>query len=488
MKNMDLKKNKIILYGAGRRCKRICEILNKAAVNIIAIIDSDSCKHSLDFFGHKVFGISDVKVSKDCLFCITIADNTIKSAVRQLIYDELNLQPHREINYDQLMIESLMIAFSDVKENTLQKNQTPSVIFDCANGLGLGGIEAWTLEICSLLLNNGMDNVSIMTDNISYSLPNEIDSFVDKLDFCHSSDIDLAVLEKIITHFINRKPLVFISSQKNYSLEAAMAVRCLFPNEIKIISVIHGGLESNYNDYASISSYVDVFVGVSIDIVENMKLRTNTKTLLMTCPFECAENLERLNTLDPSLPLKLGYAGRIEKSQKRFDLMMKLIETLEEMHVNYVFDVAGTGDMQNELNRFILENNLSNRVRCIGRIKRELIPSFWKSHDIYVNIADYEGHSISQMEAMGNGAIPVTTSVSGTKEDIIHKENGFLVPIGDYTQMAEYIKYIDQNRQILPEMSKLAHETMYPKSIKNKHIQFWINIIRSLEWTLLKEQ
>ena len=156
---------------------------------------------------------------------------------------------------------------------------------------------------------------------------------------------------------------------------------------------------------------------------------------------------------------------------------MKMILTLSAMEINFKAEIAGDGPMREEMYKCIKNNGLQRKVKFLGKIDRNEIAGFWRRQDICVNIADYEGRSISIIEAMGNGAVPVVTMVSGTREDIEDGVNGFLVPLGDYKTMAKRIEYLANKRQLLPEMGKKSHEIIYPKSLMSEHIKLWKKIL-----------
>lgn len=192
------------------------------------------------------------------------------------------------------------------------------------------------------------------------------------------------------------------------------------------------------------------------------------------------KNLLRTYTYNKFLPLHIGYAGRMDGmqySQKRMDLILKLIEVLTEKKIYFVMELAGDGPARTEMEKYVVLHHLSEYVKFLGIVRREKIPSFWKRQDICINLADYEGRSISIVEAMGNGAVPIVTNTSGVKEDIIDGINGFIVSLGDYFKVAEKIEYLDKNREKLKEMGKLAHKAVYPKSLMKPHLRFWNQIL-----------
>ncbi len=88
---------------------------------------------------------------------------------------------------------------------------------------------------------------------------------------------------------------------------------------------------------------------------------------------------------------------------------------------------------------------------------------FWQNNDICVNVSDYEGRSISIMEAMVNGAVPVVTKTSGVKEDIHNNIDGYYVDIEDYKGIEKNIAYLEKNRNELGRLGFNAKKEMEEK-------------------------
>ena len=145
-------------------------------------------------------------------------------------------------------------------------------------------------------------------------------------------------------------------------------------------------------------------------------------------------------------------------------------------------NVAGNGDALEDLKEFTKNNNLSKKIIFSKRIDRDKISVFWKQQDICINLADYEGRSISITEAMGNGAVPIVTDTSGVKEDISNNVNGYIVSLGDYQEMADKIEYLYYHREKIKKMGHMAHDVVYPKSQMKQHIVFWKMLLLEKIW------
>ena len=119
-------------------------------------------------------------------------------------------------------------------------------------------------------------------------------------------------------------------------------------------------------------------------------------------------------------------------------------------------------------------------VTFLGKIKRKNISEFWQKMDIGINMSDYEGRSISMLEMMANGTVPVLTNVSGVREDIINNINGYIIPLGDVNTAVNKIEYLYNHRNKLVEMGEKAHYDMTEKSDREKHYNFWMQIFDEL--------
>jgi glycosyltransferase involved in cell wall biosynthesis len=264
---------------------------------------------------------------------------------------------------------------------------------------------------------------------------------------------------------------------------AACTIKKKNPDKVKIISVIHMGMPDVYQKYAIYKDYVDLYIGVSQDIMQGMLELgiPKEKVLSMTCPFACEKDIDRFYTENKNLPLCIGYAGRLDSmtpAQKRIDLLLKLIQELVDREINFKLEIAGDGPARAPMEELVQNAVWKNKVTFLGNIKRENIADFWKRQDVCVNVADFEGRSISVIEAMGNGAVPVVTLTSGIREDVEDGVNGYSVPLQDYKKMAERIGYLEENRDKLHIMGQKAHNVVYPKSVMSAHIDFWEGLIQ----------
>lgn len=471
----------VILYGCGKRCEKLLSCLPDDGIKIIKVADGNPSKWGSSVHGYEICNPRVLSAYQKVDICITIGNEKDKAEARDIIraYNENILK--NEIDYTVLIIKIYAEYYKSHKKSVEIKNRH-SVLFDCHNGLGLGGIEEWTKSICQEFMKKNYPDIYIISPPGKYLIPQLLADRILYVDIDDGNKIGKKTIESVVACIEQRMPCTVVTCHIDEVLIAAGALKSIYPQHIKLVSVIHGGYEDNYIRYSELDELTDVYIGVSRDIQEALINRgiEAEKVLHITCPVNCDKKLMRQYTMNSHEPLKLGYAGRIELPQKRMDLLLKVVDSLEKKRADYKLILAGEGSALTDIQAFAKERGLDNRIICLGKIDRSKIPDFWKAIDVCVNIADVEGRSISIMEAMANGAVPVVTATSGVREDITDGENGYIVGIGDYEGMADKIYELCRHRDRLKTFGYKSHDMIYSKSQMDSHIDFWQRLFSSL--------
>lgn len=479
--------HKLILYGAGKRCEKICEIIKQSDIEIMAVLDSNPDKWGQTVSGYVIESPEKILEYDSAYLYIAVADADAVKTIRNELQCKYQYDLAREISYYTLILEAFersILVKECILSEPLNRHRKESVMFSLKKGFILGGIEAWTAGICEALIKSGKEEIYVIAGKGSYRVPDVLQNHVIFVDINSQIQFSADTVLNLVKAVMKKLPCKVITTKPDEIMLAAYLVKCYYPDLVEIISTIRGGQEQIYNAYMDFQKCPDIYIGVSQDIREDMIRRgvPSDKILVMSVPFACEETVSRSYTEDTLTPLCIGYAGRLEIEQKRMDLFLRLLAELEIRKVNYKVELAGDGSVREEMEQYAVSNHLTSKVKFLGSISRSEIPAFWKRQDICVNIADYEGRSHSVIEAMGNGAVPVVTATSGIKEDITDDVNGCIVPLGDYRTMADRIAYLAEHRERLNEMGRLAHDAVYPKSRMENHLKFWEDVLSHKSW------
>jgi L-malate glycosyltransferase len=127
------------------------------------------------------------------------------------------------------------------------------------------------------------------------------------------------------------------------------------------------------------------------------------------------------------------FTGRLHV-QKRVDLLLTALGQLDD-HLEWQAWIVGEGGEESHLRRQAQELQLEKKVRFLGYQPdiSDLLPGC----DVFVLPSDYEGLSISLLEAMAAG-LPSVVSDVGENACLVEEDvNGFVVPPGDARCLAQ---------------------------------------------------
>lgn len=137
----------------------------------------------------------------------------------------------------------------------------------------------------------------------------------------------------------------------------------------------------------------------------------------------------------PAAP-RIVCVGRLVE-QKGQLLLIDAVAALAAKGIELELVLGGDGPMRPQIEAAIKSHKLENRVRITGWISNEQVRSEMLAARIVVMASFAEGLPVALMEAMALGRPVVTTYVAGIPELVRNDINGWLVPAGDISALAD---------------------------------------------------
>lgn len=464
-----------IVWGAGQIGQSICRLLKNKNCKVLAFIDMNEKMHGKVLEGVKVHSKKDLALFQDYTVCVSVDGKY--DEIAHTLMDEFGLEKERIISHVSLVREVYM---KNIDVPPRSGNAEPSIIFQCDSGLGLGGVETWCLTFGKELERKGV--------NVKYLVPKSKENSqlcpqklieVECEDFLNFGNPE--TFENLIQALVDALPCTVVINYKFLGYLASCIVKQAYPEDIRLISVVHGGKQPIFDWNVMYQDYIDGFVGVARGGICD-KLIANgipsNKVANIVCPVPIEGSLERAYSKDNE-PMKLSYAGRLtlKDSDKRVDLLIPFIEGLEQSKVNYILHIAGDGDYRPTLEEYVNNNNLQERIIIHGLIPRDSMKQYWKQSDVFVNVSDSEGNCMSMLEALSQGCVPVLTDVSGVRDSVEDGENGYIVERRDIDTMVRHIKYLDEHRPLLEIFGRRSYAKMYEKYGDGKMVNKFLDIL-----------
>lgn len=138
-----------------------------------------------------------------------------------------------------------------------------------------------------------------------------------------------------------------------------------------------------------------------------------------------------------STKLKIIFAGRLVAQKSPF-VFLKAIKLLKEkIGSEFLVNIMGDGDLKEQMQQFVTENNLGNEVNFKGWVnKKEMLAEYQSAH-VQIMSSAAEAMSIAALESLSTGVYLISTPVSGNTDIIQENTNGELFPFKDSELLAK---------------------------------------------------
>lgn len=105
------------------------------------------------------------------------------------------------------------------------------------------------------------------------------------------------------------------------------------------------------------------------------------------------------------------------------------------------FIILGEGSQKSRLLNLAIKLKVETNLEFLGMVSREQLLNTYRDSDIYVSTSLSDSSSVSLLEAMNFGLIPVVTDIPGNREWIQEGKNGYLFPSSAPEVLAQKIVY-----------------------------------------------
>jgi glycosyltransferase involved in cell wall biosynthesis len=168
---------------------------------------------------------------------------------------------------------------------------------------------------------------------------------------------------------------------------------------------------------------------------------------------------------------RVCYIGRLEDEKNP----LGLLEAVRDMDLDLI--LIGDGSLQEELE----EKAKQYQIRAIftGNQPHYKLPEFLNSSDIFVLPSPHEGHPKALIEAMACGLPVIGTNVSGIRELISHKENGYLCGTSSQ-EIRDAIQTVLDDDELQIRMGRNARDFVLQNFSLEKIVEMELALLDSL--------
>ncbi len=171
--------------------------------------------------------------------------------------------------------------------------------------------------------------------------------------------------------------------------------------------------------------------------------------------------------------------GTLQEGKGHEDAI-KAIGVLRDSGLNVILEILGIGydEYKNKLQSLIEIQKLEKNVHFCGFIE-DPFPVINKC-DIFLMCSKMEAFGIVTIEAMQFGKPIIGTRSGGTKELIIDGFNGLFYSPGNYSELAEKIRYLIENPDISKLLGENAKNLAFSKFTFDRYLDEMSSVIQEL--------
>lgn len=466
----------IILFGAGNKALWYTRILSTLSVKLLFFADNNQTRWGEYYCDLLIQRPDAINNYKNAYILITCQDeNGIK---RQL---EDMKAGNRLISISELQKEEVLLSKKSQKfcSKLLAVPHTENckwtAVFDNFDGKW-GGAEDWVHKVASEARSD-LYETCIYERAGQPRQKEDVERMIIRINSAEESEDEAFQLTRLL---YEKMPFILVNNWGTALIRSAALLKTYFPDKVKIITIMHNDYTALYEQQTIWQEEVDLFFCVSSQILSKLQKIYHIpahKTLYHANFTEIDHELSREYARQKEA-IRIGYTGRLEVYQKRTDLLERLIRGLEDTNVLYELNIAGSGEYEDPLKNFVKKNGLEEKVHFCGQLLKDKMPLFYEKQDIYINISDFEGMSLSMLEAMSCGCVPVVTNVSGVNDLVKNKKNGLIFECGDIEGMVKGICYLDQHRSMLKQWGEKSRETVQEECDSHRYIEYFKTVLR----------
>ncbi|PJE81291.1 hypothetical protein COU58_03160 [Candidatus Pacearchaeota archaeon CG10_big_fil_rev_8_21_14_0_10_32_42] len=199
----------------------------------------------------------------------------------------------------------------------------------------------------------------------------------------------------------------------------------------------------------------------------------------------------------PIYPISNGIDTKkfsYSKRKKRTPTFISTSRLVESKHIDVILKafkifiknnkgkllIVGGGPEEKKLKQFAIKNHLLQNVEFKGFVKPEKIIKEYKKADVFLTASTIETEGITTLEAMSTG-LPVIGVDARATPNLVKKDAGFIIPIGNEKQFAEKLEKLTKNYSLRIKMGKDASKRAKEFELKKMNKKLFENYKKTIK-------
>lgn len=363
------------------------------------------------------------------------------------------------------------------------------------NGLTIGGIQTYILNLSKMLSENNYETYIYQLSNYEWEkkIGNVKIIGIKKLDTSSEKKQSNHILKNILNNNYSNNDLIiwgtdYISVKNkeinSISIQHGIAFDFTLNKDKKQSLLRSFGLEFLYlfyQRYRSIKSFTNSKYTVCVDYNYLNWIRTMIPRSKLSENINVIPNFTEISNLEHNYkigqkPTNILFARRFVEQRGIF-ILYEILDYFISKNTDLFFTIAGDGPYKDDLvNRY---ENYKN-INIITYEHHESLKIHSEHHISLIPTWGGEGTSLSLLESMTAGCVPIATNVGGMTNIILDEFNGFLVN-PDAKDFIDKIETLYNDPELYLKISRNAKLSVDSAFSYEKWATKWLKLISSIK-------
>jgi glycosyltransferase involved in cell wall biosynthesis len=157
--------------------------------------------------------------------------------------------------------------------------------------------------------------------------------------------------------------------------------------------------------------------------------------------------------------LRFLFVGKLTLQRKNHLLALRAFHHSTNQLPTQLTIIGGFNPLDtriyDEIIAYIKKHDLASKVTVKTTVPHEEMSAEYAAHDVFLFPSVDEPFSISTIEAMAHGCVPIVTDTNGTQFCITNEKTGFIVPSNDEVALVERLSLLNEN--VIRQVGTNAH-------------------------------
>lgn len=262
--------------------------------------------------------------------------------------------------------------------------------------------------------------------------------------------------DALVRYLEERAPCIYlmVSDWRNNVVAPRLSDR------VALIGLVQADCEIEYNQALRLGHYWNAIVAVSDILQYTLAHRAPHLADRLVTIRNAVPDLAQMPAKSSDSPLRIVYTGELRHGQKRLGDLIQIAHGLEAAQVPFEMTLLGDGPFRAELEARAGSLIAQGRVRFPGRLSNARLLEELKQYDVFMLTSEFEGLSISLLEAMSRGCVPVVSHLATQSLVVQHGVNALAAPVGDCATFVSHLARLVREPETRSSMAQAAFRTI----------------------------